>query len=42
MFFCIIEPTNGGDAMKNGQKNTAVSCESCVFYDYDEEYDEYD
>ena len=27
--------------MASEQKKSAVRCESCVFYDYDEEYDEY-
>lgn len=27
--------------MKDVTKKTAVACESCVFYDYDEDYDSY-
>ena len=27
--------------MNNTPKKSAVSCESCVFYDYDEDYDAY-
>ena len=27
--------------MKQTDKKSAVNCESCVFYDYDEDYDAY-
>ena len=28
--------------MQNNEKKNAVTCETCVFYDYDEEYDCYE